>query len=186
MTCEQNNSTHINSNCYFTVTPDTDSIALNQPMEIKLNLPKKFIEETYGKPVEFHKDEIFAAMSIIVIDSSGTGAVNFFDATALAGKLYRDTTSNNTEYFRNKNFTASAILQPGDSMLRAHYILKPLRKGNYSFAFSHFGKKDVDCSLFRYYAKPQVADQHLYLLAAITGGYVGDYERTYAYCFKVY
>lgn len=184
--CAANNNIYHYSNNYFTITPDADSFALNQPIQIKLTLPKKFIDEVYNRPIEFHNNEVFAAMNIIVLDSVRTGAVNLFEVSVPIGKLYRDTISYDTEYLRNRNFTAAAIAQPSDSLLKAYYILKPKLKGNYLFAFSFFGKKDTDCSLFRYYVKPQVSSQHLYLLAAANNGFISDYERTFAYCFKVY
>jgi hypothetical protein len=186
ITCEMNNSVYYYRNNYFTINPDIDSFSITQPIEIKLTLPRKFYEEEYNRPVEFHKNEVFSAMNIIVLDSVGTGAVNLFDFNATIGKLYRDTVSYDTEYIRNRNLTASAVGQAGDSLLKAHYILKPKQRGNYLIAFTSFGTKDTDCSLFRYYVKPQVMNQHLNLLAAVSNGYISDYERTYAYCFKVY
>jgi hypothetical protein len=186
ITCEGNNRIHFKNNCFYTVPPDVDSFMLNQPFEIRLALPRKFTSEPNPYSSNFIKTEIFATVTIIKLDSLFDGAVNNFYFNASMGKLYRDTINFTTEYLRRKNIVASAVALNGDTSLRGSYTFKPLQRGNYLMAFSYFGAKDFDCSLYRYDIRPNVLDQHLHLITAVTNSPVSETDRLYAYCFKVY
>jgi hypothetical protein len=63
--------------------------------------------------------------------------------------------------------------------------LKPLNKGVYGISIGQQSNRDKDCALYKYFLKVGNADQHLNYLALYDNGYISDYERNYAYCFKV-
>jgi hypothetical protein len=192
LSCENNNKVFIYSNNFFTVAPNPDSFAVNQPIDIKLDLPKKFIDEAYVRNAEYLGNEVFATLTCILLDSINnssnilsSGALQYLNFTTTLGQLRHDSVIYDTEYFRSRNLLASAVSGQGDTVMKAAYTFKVHKKGNYALYFSFFSGKNPDCSRCRYFVSPGV-NQHLHLLAAVNNGYIGDFERTYVYCFKVY
>jgi hypothetical protein len=183
--CENNNRVFIYSNNYFSITPNVDSFSFGQSIEIKMSLPKKFIDEAYNRNAEFIGNHVSGTLTISLLDSSRTGAVPYIEFNAPIGQLQKDSVLYDTEYFRSRNLAATAISAQSDSVLKAHFVIKPIRRGDYILNFTLIGGKNPDCSRVRYYVKPG-SNQHLYLLAAANNGYIGDFAQTYAYCFKVY
>jgi hypothetical protein len=184
--CYLNNRVNINDNCAFKVLPVVDSFALNQNIEIDIVLPKSFIEAKYGKLVKFTGTEAYATLTIANIDSAFTGANASFDYYPVSGKVYKDTITNDTEYFRKRNLTVSAYGDSSDSVMKCNFKLLPKYKGKFFISFTEFGKKDFDCATFKYVVYANLNNQHLNYLADANNGYVGPYAKDFVYCFKVY
>jgi hypothetical protein len=184
--CENNNIANTNNSCAFKVLPIVDSFALNQNIEINIVLPKSFIEANYGQLVKFTGTEAYATLTIANIDSALTGANSSFDYYSKVGKIYKDTVTNDTEYFRKRNLTVSAFGNDNDSIMQCNFILKPKLKGKFAFYFTFFGAKDFDCTKYKYIIYANQNNQHLNYLAEVNNGYIAPFEKDFVYCFKVY
>ncbi len=184
--CENNNRVNVNESCFFKVLPIVDSFALSQSMEIIITLPKSFIEVEYGKLVKFNGNEVYATLTLANIDSAFDGAVSAFDYFPITGKIYRDTVTNYTEYFLKRNLTVSSFGNNSDSVMKCNFKLLPKLRGKFAITFTQFGKKDIDCTIFKYFVFANLNNQHLNFIADANNGYISPYDRDFVYCFKVY
>jgi len=106
-------------------------------------------------------------------------SVDSFELTAQVGKVIKDTINFSAGIlrgFRTVEWDGSSI----DSF-KIKIAVKPLARGIFIIALGQQGYRDSDCALYKYFLNVG-NEQHLYYLS----GYIGDYERNFGYCFKVY
>ncbi len=112
------------------------------------------------------------------------GAIDDVDFFPVAGTLLKDSihfTAYQLKSFRTAQWDGTSI----DSF-KIKINIKPKYRGVYIVNLGQQGNRDADCALYKYFIKVKNPDQHLYFLAQANNGYIDNYSRDYAYCFKVY
>lgn len=170
------------SKCWF--SPTNDSIPLNSTIYIEAALPKFFVDENSNTTVSNTDGNVEGPLQIIMLSPLKEGAIENFEITPRIGSLFKDSLHASNSQLKSFR-TIIWNNQKRDSFVMK-LELKPLSKGVYGISIGQQSNRDKDCALYKYFLKIGNADQHLNYLALYNNGYISDYERNYAYCFKVY
>lgn len=168
-------------------SPFSDSIALGENIILTASAPKTFFDEQEQYNVTLNHDKITGPFGILKATNDSTipilGAIDQVELTPIIGTLVKDSlqfSQGQLKSFRTAYWSSISV----DSFSLKVQV-KPKTKGIYFLNLGQQGNRDKDCALFKYFLKIK-NDQHLYLLSQANNGYIGDYERNYVYCFKVY
>jgi len=170
------------SKCRY--SPTSDSIPLNSTIYIEATLPKIFVDENSNTTVFNIDGKVEGPLDIIMLFPLEEGAVENFEIIPKIGAVIKDSihaSSGQLKSFRTLIWDAHSR----DSF-SIKIELKALVRGVYGFSIGQQSSRDKDCALYKYFLKVGNTDQHLNYLAQYNNGYVSDYERNFAYCFKVY
>ena len=163
--------------------PVKDSFSLGDSILLIASLPRTFIDEATN--VTVHNTSFIAEgpLHVVMLYPIIQPAVENFTIAAETGRVIKDTIHLSESLLKG----VRTIQWNGNSSdsFRIKIIIKPEVKGVYSFNLGQQSSKDADCALYKYFIKVGHA-QHLYYLAQYNNGYIGNYERNYSYCFKVY
>ena len=169
------------SKCWY--SPTNDSIPLNSIIYIEAALPKIFADENSNVTVSNTDGKVEGPLQIIMLSPLKDGAIENFEITPKVGSVFKD--SLHASNSQLKSFRTIIWDNQRDSFVMK-LELKPINKGVYGISIGQQSNRDKDCALYKYFLKIGNADQHLNYLALYNNGYISDYERNYAYCFKVY
>lgn len=168
--------------------PGLDSIPLGTSLTLEANAPKNFFDEEKHYDVSLHENTIFGPLGIIKatnnVDVWFTGAIEDMELTALTGSIVRDSIQFSPGQL--KSFRTAYWDRNNSDSFHLKIVIKPKVKGTFFVNLGQQSNRDADCALYKYFLKVSNTDQHLYLLAQANNGYIDDYSRNYAYCFRVY
>ncbi len=168
--------------------PEVDSFLLGGEITVDAAVPKSFYEEEKQYSVYFDKNTISGPFRIhkTSIDSLSLfeGAVDDVEIYPISGKIVKDTIQFTTAQLK----TFRTVYWDGNDndSLRLKLIIKPKIKGTFLLNLGLQGNEDSQCALFKYSVKVKNTNQHLYFVAAINNGYIGEYTQNFGYAFRVY
>lgn len=169
------------SPCWY--SPGYDSIPVREVIFLSASVPKSFIDESSRSRIINNGKTINGPLHVAMISPILQPSVDSFELTAETGKVIKDTVNapaGQLRGFRTIEWDGSSI----DSF-KIKIAIKPLAKGIFTFALGQQSSRGQDCELYKYFLNVG-NDQHLYYLSQINNGYIGDYERNFGYCLKVY
>jgi len=181
--CTKDGYEYLNTTSTCSYQPNLDSIPVGASIKLKASVPKNFVDETSNLPVNNSCEVIEGPLHLVMIGPDAHGAADNFDLVAEVGKVIKDTVHASQallQGFRTIRWDGTSA----DSF-RVSVMIKPKLPGTYEVALGQQAYRDADCALYKYFLGVN-SDQHLYYIEQFTNGYVGDYERSFAYCFKVY
>jgi len=181
--CPKQGYEYINttSRCWY--SPGVDSIPIGGVIILETSVPKIFIDENTGVMVTNTCSIITGPLHVTMIYPFLQASVDSFELTAQIGKVIKDTINFSAgilKGFRTIEWDGNSV----DSF-KTKIVIKALSKGIYIIALGQQGYRDSDCALYKYFLNVG-NEQHLYYLSQYNNGYIGDYERNFGYCFKVY
>jgi hypothetical protein len=167
--------------CWY--SPVCDSIPIGSSIILTASVPKTFIDESTQSLVTNPCQIINGPLHVTMIYPFLQASVDSFELTTQIGKVIKDTmnfTAGQLRGFRTVEWNGNSV----DSF-KIKIAIKALAKGVYIIALGQQGYRDVDCALYKYFLNVG-SEQHLYYLSQYNNGYIGNYERNFGYCFKVY
>ncbi len=181
--CPKEGYEYINNISYCQYISSMDSISLKDSIILIASIPRTFPDETSNVIVHNTSDIAEGPLHITMLYPTETAAADSFEITARKGQVIKDTLQFSEDML--KGFRTIRWDQNSNDSFQIKISIKPLVKGVYIIALGQQGSKDKDCALYKYFLNVG-SEQHLYYLSQYNNGYIGDYERNFGYCFKVY
>jgi hypothetical protein len=168
--------------------PSFDSILLGDQITLEAAVPKTFFDEQKQSSVTLQANTIFGPLSLAKATNNTSiptiGAIEDAEFIALTGNIVKDSIHFSEEQllgFRTTYWDGN-----NQDSFRLKISIRPKIRGIFFVSLGQQGNKDIECALYKYLLKISNSNQHLYFLAQAKNGFVSEYERNYAYCFKVY
>jgi len=181
--CQKAGYEYTNTTSYCQYTPPKDSITLNDSIFLIASVPRTFIDETSNVTVHNIAAIIEGPVHVVMLYPTEQPSVDSFELIAQTGKVIKDTINFSEGIL--KGFRTIQWDGNSSDSLKVKITIKPKAKGVYAISLGQQGYKDSDCALYKYFLRIE-NEQHLYYLSQYNNGYIGDYERNFSYCFKVY
>lgn len=172
---------HTQSLCWYSLVQD--SLPIGSTIILTASVPKTFIDESARSLVTNSSPIINGPLHVTMIYPFLQASIDSFDITAEVGKVIKDTinlSAGQLKGVRTIEWNGNLV----DSF-NIKISIKALSKGVYIITLGQQGYRDADCALYKYFLNVG-NEQHLYYLTQYNNGYIGDYERNFGYCFKVY
>ena len=174
---------YTNTSSYCEYIPAKDSISLNDSIILIAFIPNTFHDETSNVIVHNSADIVQGPLHITMLYPVEIAAADSFKLTAQKGKVIKDTLNFSEGILRG--FRTMRWDKNSNDSFQIKISIKPLAKGVYIIALGQQSSRDRDGALYKFFLSVK-SDQHLYYLSQYNNGYIGDYERNFGYCFKVY
>lgn len=164
---------------------DDDSIPLGGSVTLDASVPKTFGNSYTNSAVSLNENNIWGPLGVLKATNDPSmpreDALSKVSISPLIGSCVID--SLNWGSFRK--YYKTTFIADQDSF-KLKLSINPLDKGVYFIILKEQYNRNSECALFKYFPKIKDTDQHLYYLAATTGGVILPEDQDYVYCFKVY